>query len=128
MFNIGKNNTDLDDVLKQLNMYTMQVALELETIKKLSNKFDNIDERLTDLEKRISGELENKSSFVPLAMKNRGAIKLIVERYGEITSSQLSKIIKLSRTRCNEYLVEMEKEGILVSKSKGRKKFYSVRQ
>jgi len=128
MFKIGKNNADIDDVLKQLNMYTMQVALELETIKKLSGKFDNINERLTGLEKRISGDFDDKSSFVSLAGKNRGAIKLIIQRYGEMSSSELSKIIKLSRTRCNEYLVEMEKNGILVSKIKGREKFYSIRQ
>ena len=127
MFKIGKKNVDLDDVLKQLNMYTMQVALELETLKKLGNKFDDMNERLTDLEKKISGDFEIQPSFVPIAVKNREAIKLIVQRYGEITSSKLSKIIKLSRTRCNEYLVEMEKDGILVSEMKGREKFYSIR-
>ena len=128
MFKLKKSNVDLDNVLKQLNMYTMQVALELEAIKKLSNKFDDINERLTNLEKRISGEFENKSNFVPLTVKNKGAIKLIIQRYGEMTSSKLSNIIKLSRTRCNEYLVEMEKDGILVSEMRGKQKFYKIRQ
>ncbi|MBD3155045.1 MAG: winged helix-turn-helix transcriptional regulator [Candidatus Aenigmarchaeota archaeon] len=128
MFKIKKNDRDLDEVLKQLNMYTMQVALELEAIKNLGTKFDAMNKKLEDLEKRISDDVEEQTSSIPLTLKNRSAIKLIVERYGKITSSQLSKLIKLSRTRCNEYLVEMEKDGILVSKRDGRKKFYSLRR
>jgi len=128
MFGLKKNNVDLEEVLKQLNLYTMQVALELETIKKLGSKFEDLNERLTRLEKRISGEVEPRSEFVPLSLKNKSAIKLIIQRYGEITSADLSKIVKLSRTRCNEYLVEMEKEGILLSKIKGKKKYYTLRR
>lgn len=128
MFKIKKNDRDLDEVLKQLNMYTMQVALELEAIKNLGTKFDVMNKKLEDLEKRISDDVEEQTSSIPLTLKNRSAIKLIIERYGKITSSQLSKLIKLSRTRCNEYLVEMEKDGILVSKRDGRKKFYSLRR
>ena len=128
MFSIKKDDKKFDDILKQLNMYTMQVALELEAIKNLGTKFDDINERLTELEKSISGDLETKNEFVSLSVKNREAIKLIIKRYDEISSTKLSKIIKLSRTRCNEYLVEMEKDGILVSEMKGRQKFYKIRQ
>jgi len=128
MFKIKKDDRDLDEVLKQLNMYTMQVALELEAIKNLGTKFDAMNKKLEDLEKRISEDVEEQTGSIPLTVKNRSAIKLIIERYGEVTSSQLSKLIKLSRTRCNEYLVEMEKDGILVSKREGRKKFYSLRR
>jgi uncharacterized membrane protein len=128
MFKIKKEDRDLDEVLKQLNMYTMQVALELEAIKNLGSKFDAMNKKLEDLEKRISDDVEEQTGSIPLTLKNRSAIKLIIERYGEVTSSQLSKLIKLSRTRCNEYLVEMEKDGILVSKREGRKKFYSLRR
>jgi len=127
MFGFKRNNVDLEEVLKQLNMYTMQVALELETLKKLSKRFDELNERLTQLESRIKVE-EPKTESTPLSLKNKSAIKLIIQRYGEITSYDLSKIVKLSRTRCNEYLVDMEKEGILVSKIKGKKKYYALRK
>lgn len=128
MLKIKKNDRDLDEVLKQLNMYTMQVALELEAIKNLGTKFDDINRKLDELERRMSDGAEEKTDSIPLTLKNRSAIKLIIERHGELTSSELSKLIKLSRTRCNEYLVEMEKDGILMSKREGRKKFYTLRQ
>ena len=128
MFKFKKNDVDFDDILKQLNMYTMQVALELEAIKGLGDKFGDINQRLSNLEKKMDGEFESRNNFVPLILKNKSAIKLILQRHGKISSSKLSQIIKLSRTRCNEYLIEMEKDGILVSKMEGKEKFYTIRR
>ena len=128
MFKFKKNDVDFDDILKQLNMYTMQVALELEAIKGLGDKFGDINQRLSNLEKKMDGEFESRNNFIPLILKNKSAIKLILQRHGKISSSKLSQIIKLSRTRCNEYLIEMEKDGILVSKMEGKEKFYTIRR
>jgi response regulator of citrate/malate metabolism len=62
-----------------------------------------------------------------MTVKTKDVIKLILQKHQGLTSSELSKIIKLSRTRCNEYLKEMENEGILMSRINCRKKLYSLR-
>lgn len=127
MLKLFQKNNHLENIMSQLNMYTLQVALELETLKNINNKFDDMNKRLSDLEKRLSGEVKDNNNFIPLTVKNKEVIRLILERHGGLSASQLSKIIKLSRTRCNEYLIEMEKDGFLVSMSKGREKLYNLR-
>jgi DNA-binding Lrp family transcriptional regulator len=64
----------------------------------------------------------------PVTSKTKEAIKMILQKYGELTPLQLSRLIKLSRTRCNEYLKEMEKEGVAISRVESRKKYYKLRQ
>ena len=61
-------------------------------------------------------------------VKTKEAIRLILQKYREMTPYQLSKLIKLSRTRCNEYLKQMEDDGLTISRTISRKKFYSLRQ
>ncbi|MCD6371247.1 MAG: winged helix-turn-helix domain-containing protein [Candidatus Aenigmarchaeota archaeon] len=61
---------------------------------------------------------------IRLSEKTKLAIKLLIKKHGGVTASQLSKLINLSRTRCNEYLKQMEKEGMLKSKVEGKKKKY----
>jgi len=127
MLKLFQKNNHLENIMSQLNMYTLQVALELETLKNINNKFDDMNKRLLDLEKSLSGEVKNNNNFISLTVKNKEVIRLILERHGALSASQLSKIIKLSRTRCNEYLIEMEKDGFLVSTIQGREKLYNLR-
>lgn len=114
-------------MIKQLDLRYAQVAIELERLKSLDKKIDRITERL----KAIDSVIETEGVQIPSQTKSAKtieAIKLILDKHGHMTSSELSKLIKLSRTRCNEYLREMEDIGILVSKVNSRKKIYGIRQ
>lgn len=117
----------LEESIKQLDARYAGIAMELERLKKLSEKIDRIEAKLKGLDNIISS---GGMSFQPrtISFKTKNAIKLILQKYGKVTPSQLSKLIKLSRTRCNEYLKEMETEGIALSIIDSRKKFYSLRQ
>ncbi len=99
----------------------------LERLKKLNEKIDRIEAKLKGLDDMVSS---GGMSLQPrtISVKTKEAIKLILQKYGKVTPSQLSKLIKLSRTRCNEYLKGMENEGIAISIIDCRKKFYSIRQ
>ena len=117
----------LEESIKQLDARYAKIAIELERLKKLSEKIDKIEAKLKGVDEIISASgmtLQPRT----ISVKTKEAIKLILQKYGKITPSQLSKLIKLSRTRCNEYLKEMENEGILFSTIDCRKKFYSLRQ
>jgi response regulator of citrate/malate metabolism len=125
----GKNNQDnsTEDMLRQMDMQYAQIAIELEKLKNLKDKVQKIDSKLNDLERVISSG-GFKVQTHPITSKTKEAIRLILQKYGDLTSEQLSKLIKLSRTRCNEYLKEMESEGATVSKIECRKRLYSLRQ
>jgi len=116
----------LADKIKQMDVQQARIALELEKLQGVDKKLREIDAKLKELERIVSAEgftLRNARSS-----KTKEAIRLILQKYGELTSVQLAKLIKLSRTRCNEYLKEMEEEGITTSFVKSRKKYYKLRQ
>jgi biotin operon repressor len=117
----------LEESVKQLDVRYAGIAIELERLKKLNEKIDRIEAKLKGLDDIVSS---GGMSLQPrtISVKTKEAIKLILQKYGKVTPSQLSKLIKLSRTRCNEYLKDMENEGIAISMIDCRKKFYSIRQ
>jgi len=117
----------LEENLKQLDSRYVNIAMEIERLKKISEKIDRIEAKLKGLDDIISA---GGMSLQPrtISVKTKDAIKLMLQKYGKVSPSQLSKLIKLSRTRCNEYLKGMENEGIALSTIECRKKFYSLRQ
>jgi len=102
------------------------MAYELEKLRTVNRKIDTLNTKIRAFEEVAS---TNGFEIKPqtMSLKTKGAIKLILQKHKELTSSELSRLIKLSRTRCNEYLKEMENEGILMSKINCRKKLYSIR-
>ena len=122
-----KEKKILEENINKLDARYAGIAIELERLKKLSEKIDKIEAKLKGLDDIVSA---GGMSLQPrtISVKTKEAIKLILEKYGKITPSQLSKLIKLSRTRCNEYLKDMENEGLLMAVIDSRKKFYSLRQ
>jgi len=122
-----KEKKILEEGIKKLHVKYAEIAIELERLKKLSEKIDKIESKLKGLDDIVSA---GGMSLQPrtISVKTKEAIRLILQKYGKITPSELSRLIKLSRTRCNEYLKEMENEGLLLSIIDSRKKFYSIRQ
>jgi len=125
-FNKRPNQESVESIIKRLDMQYAHLALEFEKIKLLNEKIEKLNSKIKEIEDMISRGIKFQSRSV--STKTKEAIKLILKKYGELTSEQLSKILKLSRTRCNEYLKEMEEEGITKSRIFCRKKFYSLRQ
>jgi len=83
---------------------------------------------IQDLLQEIKRSLrEKKREIVPVKLKKKEAIKLLLQKHGKLTSSMLSQLIGLSRTRCNEYLKELEEEGIVTSEIRDRKKYYMLK-
>jgi len=117
----------LETVIKNLDARYAQMAFEIEKLKNLSQKIDKISTKLRAMDEIISS---NGVKVQPqtISVKTKEAVRLILQKYRELTPVQLSRLIKLSRTRCNEYLKEMEDEGILVSRIESRKKYYMIRQ
>jgi len=54
-------------------------------------------------------------------------IRALLKRHEKLSSSELSQLIGLSRTRCNEYFKKMESLGMAKSVLEKREKFYKLR-
>ncbi|MCD6274744.1 MAG: winged helix-turn-helix transcriptional regulator [Candidatus Aenigmarchaeota archaeon] len=70
----------------------------------------------------IDRKIEGKNNFD--LKKIRGIIFLLKDR--ELTSSEVGKVLRISRNRANEYLRRMELDNILKSRFVGKKKYYTV--
>jgi response regulator of citrate/malate metabolism len=128
IFKLKRNEKDvLSETIRQMDVNYVKMVYELEKVKNLNRKIDALNSKMRAFEEVASTSgIEIKPQT--MTVKTKDVIKLILQKHQELTSSELSKIIKLSRTRCNEYLKEMENEGILTSKINCRKKLYSLRQ
>jgi response regulator of citrate/malate metabolism len=116
----------LNENVREMDINYIKMAYELEKLRTVNRKIDTINTKIRAFEEVVS---TNGFEIKPqtMSIKTKDAIKLILQKYKELTSSELGRLIKLSRTRCNEYLKEMENEGILISKTNCRKKLYSLR-
>jgi len=107
----------------------------------LNQKLDNIYNFLTKLYDKVL-ELEGKMKEIeaeisvikrnmkvedvgtPLTKKTKELIKILLKKHGKLTAQDLANLLNLSRTRCSEYLVEMEEAGEVKSAREGKKKYY----
>lgn len=128
IFKQKRNEKDvLSETIRQMDANYAKMIYELEKVRNLNHKIDTLNSKMRAFEEVASTSgIEIKPQT--MTVKTKDAIKLILQKHQELTSSELSRIINLSRTRCNEYLKDMENEGILVSRVNCRKKLYSLRQ
>jgi hypothetical protein len=128
IFRSKKNkNETIDDFIRHLDGQYAKMSIEFEELRILREKVEKIDSKLREMESMMS---KGRPLFQTYgrSSKTREAIKLILQKHGELTSLQLGRLMKLSRTRCNEYLKEMELEGMTMSRIDSRKKLYKIRQ
>jgi DNA-binding Lrp family transcriptional regulator len=52
----------------------------------------------------------------------------LLHEHGRLSSVQLSRMIGLSRTRCNEYFKKMEELGLVEGVMVGKEKYYKLKE
>jgi DNA-binding transcriptional ArsR family regulator len=99
--------------------YKTQMEEVISLLKNLNRKIDGIRKILEKREKVKESQkiLETKEKIIS-----------ILKEHKSISPSELSKLIGLSRTRCNEYLKKLENEGLLKSIRVGKKKVYRLKE
>jgi predicted transcriptional regulator len=128
IFGLKKEKKDekIDEMMKLIDSQLSMISMEIEKLKNLSSKIENIEKKMAVLEELIKEQgVEIKPR--PVSEKTKEAIKTLLKKYGSLNAWQVAKLLNMSRTRCAEYLKQMEEEGILVSRWKSRKKYYSIR-
>lgn len=76
-------------------------------------------EKLATRSQQIDGESVR-------TLKVKGMIKSLLGEHKKLTTPQLSRLINLSRTRCSEYLRDMERKGTVKGTTVRRQKFYEL--
>jgi DNA-binding transcriptional ArsR family regulator len=102
-------------------------------------KNSGIGERLDDISKftqSVEKKMEElKSSIAPLSRSKSDSIRklkmkrVVIEllnKHKRMNASDLSVRLNLSRTRCSEYLTELEKAGVTKGVILSRQKFYEL--
>ncbi|MFH1249026.1 MAG: winged helix-turn-helix transcriptional regulator [archaeon] len=91
----------------------------------------NVNDVLSQL-KEMNGKIEkieselNSKKQTHMRLKRKKQIIFLLKQHKKLTSSGVGDLLKLSRTATNEYLKEMETEGLLHGENVGKEKFYSV--
>lgn len=84
------------------------------------------EEGMLKLERRvrvIEGTLVSES---PRTKKMKDRVKRLLRQHDKLTSDQLSTVIGLSRTRCNEYLKGLERDGMVTWYDEGKRRYYRL--
>ena len=105
----------MDDILFKLR----EMEKKIEDVKR-DRIHDFLDyENLATRSQQIDGDSIR-------TMKVKGMIKSLLGEHKKLTTSQISKLVNLSRTRCSEYMKEMERCGIVSGTTVRRQKFYEL--
>lgn len=92
------------------------------SIEEIVVQLKELNKRIDDVERK----LRLKKSNSPVVLKRKKQIVFLLKQNKALSPSELGELLNISRTRANEYLRDMEDEGIVVGVSKGRNKFYKL--
>lgn len=124
-----KIQTSEEELNKQLNIQYAHIFKLIEDVREINHKIDRLQQLLEEMSRtksEIPQIVHKESPTLTKRDKTRDAIKLILKRRGKMTSEDLCKIIGLSRTRCNEYLKDLERDKEAKSEIIDRKKYYRI--
>lgn len=71
--------------------------------------------------------IASKQQLTVIEQKRIEKIISILEEHGKLSSSQISQLLNLSRTRCNEYFRQMEEFGLVEGIEIGKEKYYKLK-
>jgi DNA-binding transcriptional regulator GbsR (MarR family) len=132
----GRKNhrkTDMEHMLilkKNLQREARKMPSEAYDMEHIRERLDEISQKLSNLHERID-IIEGKKIERSEDGIKKSRIKKIIEdnlrEHGKLTSYDLGQILNLSRTRCSEYLNEMERAGTIKGVTIRRKRYYEIK-
>jgi response regulator of citrate/malate metabolism len=130
-----KKKSDMEHMLilkKNLQRESRRQPSEAYDLEHIRERLDDISQKLSHLHERIDG-IEGRGTVHAKPSEDgvkKSRIKKTIEsnirEHGKLTSYDLAQILSLSRTRCSEYLNEMERAGIIKGVRFRRKRYYEI--
>lgn len=110
------------------NLSTLKNIVLLDAYKTQMDKIifllNTMNKKIDGMKKMLEKEGEKESQKI---LKIKEKIISILNQHKNLSSSELSMLMGLSRTRCNEYLKKLEREGIVKGIRVGKKKIYRLK-
>jgi Fic family protein len=97
-------------------------------MQQMNSKMDDMSQKMDEFMFLYERNCRKESTPTARKLKVKDMIKLLLSQHGSLSAPEVSRLANLSRTRCSEYLKEMEKTGILCSELNCRKRYYEIRQ
>ena len=94
------------------------------TIGRIDNQLKDLNSKFDELRDIVITAKSRGDS--PRKIKTKKDILALLKAYSRLNSEKLGKLVGLSRVRSNEYLKELENEGIVKSILVNKKKFYML--
>lgn len=89
----------------------------------IEQEHDAVSAHVGEIGRRVA-DLENamrvKKSKSATVFRRKKQLAYIIKQRGSVSADEASKALGISRNRANEYLKDMERSGLLVSRKKGR--------
>ncbi len=127
--NHKKNDMEHMLILKKnLQRESRRPVSEIHDLEHIKERLDDISQKLSHLHERMD-TMEGKSRKADDGVKKTRIKRTIEEnlrQHGKLTSYDLAQILSLSRTRCSEYLNEMERAGLIKGVTFKRKRYYEI--
>jgi biotin operon repressor len=99
-----------------------------EKINGMHSRLEEVASKIDELMFLYQSNSRGKTNPSVRKLKVKEMMNLLIQQHGSLSAPQLSDMMNLSRTRCSEYLKELEQNGVLASELNCRKKFYRIRQ
>jgi len=108
ILNSSGKETPVDAVLGAVDM-SQDSESQMEKIRQVFDAAEGKGEKTTIVER-----------------KRMEKIAKVLQQHRQLTSAQLSQVMNLSRTRCNEYFKKLEDMGVVEPVLDGKQKFYRL--
>jgi len=120
------------------NWFEQYQNIRSKDIKEFYPDIELLNSKISELEKKIISELKDLKQKKPITQNIREPLTIVetkriekitsfLKRHEKLSSTELSDLIGLSRTRCNEYFKIMEKLGMVKPILIGKEKYYGLK-
>lgn len=116
-------NENIEKRLSQASENKITVIAQKQSMQSIDRLSERLNEKLNEL-RQLFESSEQKLTIVE--RKRMEEIAQALHKHQKLSSTQLSQLIGLSRTRCNEYFKRMESMGIVEPVLIGKEKFYRL--
>lgn len=129
---VQKLHSTMNELNKKIDERIPEKILSESKFEKETQEGDDVIEKILLEVKNLLPKKtmnQNTNDSLTIVETNRiENIKSLLERHEKLSSVELSELIGLSRTRCNEYFKLMEKLNIVEPFIIGKEKFYKIKR
>lgn len=94
----------------------------------IENKLDTMKDRFDDkIPLEITDSSDVNSTYTPVKNKKKRSVIEMLQKTKRLTAYELSILLNMSRTRCCEYLKELQRDGIVKNNLENKKMYYMLR-